>query len=650
MRAQDDTGSYPVHLGLWTNWSRGPIFGPTLTLRRQDADLLVGLTALFVSFVFTCIWRIICFALHRYYSSPTQQDLVYHQRQVLLRNSPDPQSGIHLFSLLLWNHRKNRNKVRLILATLVALICSAAFTAASGFSSQISSQAGPEVLVRSLNCGSDIDITKDGQYPLLSTVAEKINAAADYARQCYSDDNNGIKTVDCRRFVRKRLDSHIDSRAGCPFQDEVCRLKNANVRVDSGYMDSRDDLGLNSPLDDKVLVRNVIHCAPLTTIGFSSQKSSSIGNLTLYHYGSTEVSTAEVLDYVGTASSMVAQVRRGRTDVTFSSFTPIEAVFRSDADTHIIFLSGNGVGYLAPSSDQWYRVSSKKARVSVGNAKISKSAGLGIYLPLDPASPLGCTDQYQFCREDSQNCGPLASSHDAALGAAKLFDSTFLDRLVNSTSTAVFKYVVKAVVKNSYASPWNYLRQLGPGSLASQNTLINAFQGALPSNQWHLDVVHWSHISMALIQAGFLDTAYFDPKDPSDLRIRKGFTSPDLKELCNSQKVRSPAYGSFSLFGLLFILVVGSLITITSYLLEPASEFLYKRWGYWKYAHLEWATNGTMQLHRLAHEELGFGTWAKGTKEIPITKDSEPLGCIDLTDPEHPVLHRPSREMVLHEA
>lgn len=259
---------------------------------------------------------------------------------------------------------------------------------------------------------------------------------------------------------------------------------------------------------------------------------------------------------------MVAQVRRGRTDVTFSSFTPIEAVFRSDADTHIIFLSGNGVGYLAPSSDQWYRVSSKKARVSVGNAKISKSAGLGIYLPLDPASPLGCTDQYQFCREDSQNCGPLASSHDAALGAAKLFDSTFdgglniaanitpntahfeystddsfLDRLVNSTSTAVFKYVVKAVVKNSYASPWNYLRQLGPGSLASQNTLINAFQGALPSNQWHLDVVHWSHISMALIQAGFLDTAYFDPKDPSDLRIRKGFTSPDLKELCNSQVI-----------------------------------------------------------------------------------------------------------------
>ncbi|KAH8158685.1 hypothetical protein CIB48_g9572 [Xylaria polymorpha] len=36
--------------------------------------------------------------------------------------------------------------------------------------------------------------------------------------------------------------------------------------------------------------------------------------------------------------------------------------------------------------------------------------------------------------------------------------------------------------------------------------------------------------------------------------------------------------------------------------------------------------------------ELGFGTWSRGTEEVPATKDGELLACLDLTNPVHPVL------------
>ena len=46
-----NTDQYPVYLGVWTNWSRGKVYGLTLTLRRQEANLLVAFTAFFIAFV-----------------------------------------------------------------------------------------------------------------------------------------------------------------------------------------------------------------------------------------------------------------------------------------------------------------------------------------------------------------------------------------------------------------------------------------------------------------------------------------------------------------------------------------------------------------------------------------------------------------------
>lgn len=47
----DDATQYPVHIGIWTNWSRGEILGLTLTLKRREGNLLLAFTAIFVAFV-----------------------------------------------------------------------------------------------------------------------------------------------------------------------------------------------------------------------------------------------------------------------------------------------------------------------------------------------------------------------------------------------------------------------------------------------------------------------------------------------------------------------------------------------------------------------------------------------------------------------
>lgn len=51
--------------------------------------------------------------------------------------------------------------------------------------------------------------------------------------------------------------------------------------------------------------------------------------------------------------------------------------------------------------------------------------------------------------------------------------------------------------------------------------------------------------------------------------------------------------------------------------------------------------NKTFQLQRLAHEELGVGTWARCDTDVPVTERLERLGVLDLSDRAHPKLMAP---------
>lgn len=116
------------------------------------------------------------------------------------------------------------------------------------------------------------------------------------------------------------------------------------------------------------------------------------------------------------------------------------------------------------------------------------------------------------------------------------------------------------------------------------------------------------------------------------------FSISALELTIESQIIRSKSYASFSMFGLCFTFVMGFLLILASYLLEPISGYLFKKQGYKEYAHLEWVTNATLQLQRLAHEEAGKGTWSKCLDMVPVTQADELLGSLDTTDRHHPII------------
>jgi hypothetical protein len=285
----DASSPYNVRLGIWTNWSRGANMGLTLTLTRQNADLVIAFTAFFVSFVGARFWRVVCFTAHHFFSSPDPKDALHHQRQVVLRNSSTAESGLWSFVQLIWAWRSRaaRHLLRLLPMCCIAMLSVLAFVTAGGFSARMSTSIGDEVLIDGSNCS----IFSTGSSPVYEDFHELdiwytniLSNARNYAQQCYTTDG-ATSTSTCGTLVKERLSSLQNTSASCPFKDQVCRTQSSNIILDSGYVDSHFDLGLNSPPDERILLRYRMHCAPLEVEGFISNVTINNVNYTRYNYG-----------------------------------------------------------------------------------------------------------------------------------------------------------------------------------------------------------------------------------------------------------------------------------------------------------------------------------------------------------------------------
>lgn len=148
---------YNVYTGVWTNWSRGSTFGLTLTLTQADANLLTAFAAFFVTMVGTRLWKVACLIWHFNYTSSSPQGALHHQRQAILRNASDALDGlIDITRLALaWRSVKGLTGLwaRILPVLTFSLFWVAAWTAAAGFSSQLSTAIGSEALISSPNCG-----------------------------------------------------------------------------------------------------------------------------------------------------------------------------------------------------------------------------------------------------------------------------------------------------------------------------------------------------------------------------------------------------------------------------------------------------------------------------------------------------------------
>ncbi|KAK3688995.1 hypothetical protein B0T22DRAFT_427069 [Podospora appendiculata] len=632
-----------VYLGTWINWSRGPVFGATLTLTRENGNLLIAFTAFYVGLVSSRFWRIFCLAFHRYYSTPTPQDGLFHQRQAILRNSATPESSLLSLGQLYWAWRRSAERAlwRMLPTFLFALLSIIAFTAASGFSSRISTAIGNEVLLDGTNCGILRGFSTDtvpgtimDAAILNAYVGTHMSNVAKYAQQCYGPQTSRSDMFDCASFIIDQLPMQVNESAECPFKDGICRSENSNIRLDSGYIDSRDHLGLNAPQHQSIQVRRVFHCAPLHTEGYTSDVAGLNQSYTRYHYGYSHVPDPIAKgpsNFTYEADTLEVQPQQsftinGTVDFDESDFLPIDALTRADGDVTLVFLVGNGVQFMGPANDDWYRATAPGATVTNKDLNTSSTS----FQPVEAASPLGCVEQFQFCNAalpPESRCGPLASLRDASAGAAPLFGNltpeTFRNN-VNDTSdnmeaTRYLQFMATLII--TVGSPSDYLVNLKAKALMSQETMASGWQMPIPDNQWKLDVTYWMSIWLAALQSSFVDVAV-GTTDPVLKRTLLGPRDPYQREMCNNQKIQTNGYTSFSLFGLYFVLVGGLLVIITSYVLEPVLHFVERRRMNNQYKHMEWTANETLHLQNLGFQGLGRGTWSRYTNDVPITEQA----------------------------
>lgn len=105
-------------------------------------------------------------------------------------------------------------------------------------------------------------------------------------------------------------------------------------------------------------------------------------------------------------------------------------------------------------------------------------------------------------------------------------------------------------------------------------------------------------------------------------------------------------YSSFSVLGVSLILSIGGLFILLDLGLPYVVDYIQVRRNKkhpnpsGTYARLEWDTNTTLQLQRLAHEHIGVGAWSSRWQH-PITAPGEKLAMIDTSDENHTLFVAP---------
>lgn len=318
-----------IYLGFWINWSYGRVRGATLTLGAREGGLFAAFLALFVGIAGTSFWRIACFVIHHMLSSEGARDGIYHQRQAILRNATGITHGLwHLVQMnVAWrNCNKARPWQRVLPLITFAFITLVVFVLATIFSSRISTSMGNEVLLDGRNCGV---MTIDGMDPndywriFLPNANQRVVSSANYAQECYV---NNTMARNCPTFLRPSLPWTVERDVACPLpgQDKICRSNSTNLRLDTGYLDSNRDLGINSAPDNRFLYRTVVECAPLKTEGYAE-------NVTVYPRGN------------GTGSRQVMRYYYGhRNDQGIELESPQTFQYSADQPLEILRYDGGG--------------------------------------------------------------------------------------------------------------------------------------------------------------------------------------------------------------------------------------------------------------------------------------------------------------------
>jgi hypothetical protein len=262
-----------IYTGFWTNWIDGPVAGATLTLTSQDGAYLVAFLALFIHVSGASFWRLVSYAIFQKRAQPEQSNVVILQQQTVLRNGQSAISSFRLFARLTIRSRYLRQNLPLLFWAAINFI---GFLAAGILSSRVTSTRS-EVLLLPAVCGAPLGSVFGPptppyvpDYPELEVLnpggwSGLFKTSNAYALICYKSEN---LSDGCTTFGRKTPSWNSSLQPGCPFGG-LC-YDNMTFVVDSGYIASDLNLGINSHRTDRMSLRLREECAPLKNDGYMS--------------------------------------------------------------------------------------------------------------------------------------------------------------------------------------------------------------------------------------------------------------------------------------------------------------------------------------------------------------------------------------------
>ena len=278
----------PVYTGAWTNWSDGRVLGATITMTSLHGSYLIAFLAIYVRIVASHFWDILCYLIFHRMVAHQPRDGLHYQQQALLANTLTDSSSIWQFARLGWYWRKRADNVfwRTLSFIILAILHFSAFTVAGIFTANVTSLRS-EVLLKDSLCGSytppsgnPLSLTsRQADTRIAAMEVKALRSAYDFATSCYDQtDLNASVLPSCNAYGPKNIDWSIEMSRDCPFSSEMC-LDTQSVRFDTGYVNSALHLGVNSPPEDRVTYRNVLHCSPIKADGFTSQPLDNVTGL-----------------------------------------------------------------------------------------------------------------------------------------------------------------------------------------------------------------------------------------------------------------------------------------------------------------------------------------------------------------------------------
>ncbi|CAK4034500.1 Hypothetical predicted protein [Lecanosticta acicola] len=616
--------SHSVYTGFWINWSQGSIGGATLTLSSQHGAYLVAFLALFVQLAGVYSWQILSYIFFNLKTSPQRTDDLTQQHLAILRNVASDFGTLWELVKASWkarhSHPRPYRRILYILAS--AFLHGLGFTIAGIISSRVTTTTS-EALLRSNICGTwhtpPYDRNQTDQSLEDALWEDKwdtvLRESSNFAARCY---NTTAPSSNCNAYGRRIIPFATSTHSGCPFDPSMC-VNDTVVRLDSGYVDSLQHLGINSPPSGRVGFRKVVECAPIKTEGY--RRTFDAQNLTqdaidliseidsvqghsfeAFYYGRSlawDTEATYVLSnnsFETSAGSFFVPYRmhaetavpyRLGADSVFTSFIPIPELNRTDAEVVLLFLA-NKAFYTSPVADPWF-----DARVPIGlNISVGKGYDFDMYSPRQSVAVLGCTDKTEICNpliDGGLNCTAIP---------AHLFTDNLdvLNQQLNLTSQQFsilkrFSDPLTNSIDTSFA-------ENGDGGLLAGDLTDNYISAGLPDNQWILELQNWFVIFLTMVQIRVSD--YVGGFDNPQFNRYIVAPTPDEQWMCSNQVAQRDDYASFSVLGLVIIFCLGHAIMILNLLLGRVNFVWLKRMKGNEYRAAQWKAMELLELQRAA--------------------------------------------------